>query len=122
MEYLQWRYGIEALHYRTFLGRRGVQDGVAFVRVRRRGAAREAVLADVLVPGGNPSAHARLERQVCRGVDADYVLRLSRSVAARDGFVRLPRQGPILVWRDVCESRGPRLAEWDLSLGDIELF
>lgn len=122
VEYLQWRYGIEPLHYRTFLGASGVRDGVAFVRVRRRGVAREAVLADVLVPGGDSKVKARLVRRVCREVDADYVLSFSRAVADGAGFVRMPRQGPVLVCRAVCDSPRPRLGDWDLSLGDIELF
>jgi GNAT superfamily N-acetyltransferase len=122
VEYLQWRYGIETLGYRVFVGGGGPRDGVAFVRVRRRGAAREAVVADVIAPGGSRAATARLIRQVCREVDADYAIRVGAAVAGPDGFVRLPRQGPILTWRAVCETQRPALREWELSLGDIELF
>jgi hypothetical protein len=36
--------------------------------------------------------------------------------------MRLPRQGPILTWRDICETTMPMLPSWDVTLGDIELF
>jgi hypothetical protein len=36
--------------------------------------------------------------------------------------VPLPGQGPLLVWRSVILTTRPALADWSLSLGDIELF
>jgi hypothetical protein len=39
-----------------------------------------------------------------------------------DAVIPLPRQGPTLVWREVCEREMPALERWNLSLGDIELF
>ena len=38
------------------------------------------------------------------------------------GFVRFPGQGPILTWRAVGQTQMPTLTEWDVSLGDIEVF
>jgi hypothetical protein len=36
--------------------------------------------------------------------------------------VPLPRQGPILTWRAITQTDMPPLGQWDLALGDIELF
>ena len=74
--FLAWRYGAPLLQYRAVLGPRGVDDGVAIVRIRRRGDAREAVVASVLVPAGSARAKRALVREVCRAVrpDADYLL------------------------------------------------
>ena len=43
-------------------------------------------------------------------------------VERANGFVRLPGQGPILTWRGVCDAHMPALADWDLTMGDVELF
>ncbi len=40
----------------------------------------------------------------------------------RDGFMPLPGGGPILTWRGVCDLGPPPLPNWDLRLGDLELF
>ena len=41
------------------------------------------------------------------------------------GFRRpslVPGQGPILTWRALAQTTRPPLGDWDLALGDIELF
>ncbi|MFM8971073.1 MAG: hypothetical protein ACKOOG_00210, partial [Actinomycetota bacterium] len=105
--------------YRAVVGRGGLADGVAILRVRARGDAREAALCEVLAPDDAPSARRALVRAVRRRVDADYVLRLG---TPRDGLLPLPGQGPILTWRSVTETTVPPLDAWSLTLGDIELF
>jgi hypothetical protein len=52
---------------------------------------------------------------------ADYALRVGRPNAG-GGFVPLPGQGPVLTWRALTDSKMPTLREWDLTLGDVELF
>ena len=73
-----------------------------------------------------PSARAERElvrrmRRAVRGV-ADYMVALG----ARPGpdFLPLRNQGPIMTWREVADrsSAMPPLADWALTLGDIELF
>jgi GNAT superfamily N-acetyltransferase len=120
--YLQWRYAVPPLGYRVLTGGSGVADGVVVFRVRRRGAAREIVLDEVLVPGGARGRAADLLKRLATRVSGDYIIRAGGSVLPADGFLRLPRQGPILTWRHLCETRMPTLAEWDLTMGDIELF
>jgi hypothetical protein len=84
--------------------------------------ATEATLCDVLVPAGEHAAAARLMRSVARVGDADYAIRLGHYGLDRSGYVPLPRQGPILTWRAVCDDHPPARDEWQLALGDVELF
>ena len=116
---LEWRYGSELLSYRIVTGAAGIEDGIAVVRVRQRGDAREAALCEVIAPNDDARARKALVKAVTNQVDADYVLRLGTN---RDGLLPLPKQGPILTWRGVTETEMPALDDWMLTLGDIELF
>ncbi len=118
--YLRWRYGTPLLAYRAIAAPTGVQDGIAFFRIRGRGKAREAALCDVIAAGAEVKAQAALTRAVTHSADADYVIRLGGGIVAPGGLLRLPGQGPLLTWRAL-RSQVPPDA-WDLSLGDIELF
>lgn len=121
-EHLAWRYGTGLLGYRAVTAAEGLEGGVAFVRVRRRGAAREVVVADVLTPGREPSLVRALLHRVRAEVAGDYLIRLGGSPLPFDGFVRLPRQGPVLTWRAVTDPVMPALRSWALTLGDIEFL
>jgi GNAT superfamily N-acetyltransferase len=117
VEYLRWRYGFEPLDYRAVVHHDNAMGGLAFFRVRRRGAAHEAVLCEVLAPDGDRGEGRRLARDVARVAGADYLVRVAGS---RDACMRVPRAGPILTWRPLRASTpGWR---WDLTLGDVELF
>lgn len=120
-EVLHWRYaGFQALAYRAATGPGGVADGVALFRLRRRGPAVEAMLGEVLVPGGDAGRAGALAKAVLRESGADYaIVTGGRSLP---GFVPLPGQGPVLTWRGVCAPAAPPLAQWALTLGDVELF
>jgi GNAT superfamily N-acetyltransferase len=119
VEYLRWRYGFGPLGYRAIVVRGDVAEGLALFRVRRRGTASEAALCEVLAPGGDRATGRRLVRDVAAAAGADYLLRVA---GARDGCVSLPRQGPILTWRPLCDTLHPRRQDWNLTLGDVELF
>ncbi len=119
---LQWRYaGFPALAYRAHCGPGGVAGGLAMFRLRRRGGAVEAMLGDVLAPGGDARLAARLARDVLRVSGADYAVATAGGRSWR-GFVPLPGQGPVLTWRAAGAGGRPPMAAWDLSLGDVELF
>lgn len=120
--FLAWRYGFEEHQYRTLLAGSGVAEGFALFRVRRRGAAREAVVCDLLVPGGEPGPARHLLRRVVRRSGADYAIRLGGTGPRWDGFVPVPGRGPALVWRGLSSSRCPDPRSWRLVLGDVELF
>ncbi len=118
---LRWRYGGDLLQYRAVVGTRGLGDGVAIVRVRRRGAAKELALALVLAP--DPARARALVGATLRAArrEADYVVAIGDR--PNPTFVPLPGAGPTLTWREVATADPmPALAQWSLSLGDIELF
>lgn len=64
-EHLRWRYGFEPLHYRAIQ----TDEAIAVIRLRRRGPATEAVVAEVASP--SVAATRRLFRSIRRldGVD-----------------------------------------------------
>ncbi|MGH8978827.1 MAG: GNAT family N-acetyltransferase [Acidimicrobiia bacterium] len=122
VDYLRWRYSFEPLTYRALALDDDTERGVAVFRVRRRGTATEAALCEVLVPSADIAAAHTLERAVGNATDADYVIRLGGS-SATSKFLRLPGQGPMLTWRDVSGSQTPPgIDDWQLQLGDVELF
>jgi GNAT superfamily N-acetyltransferase len=122
-DYLRWRYGFDALGYRALAADGEPARGLAVFRLRRRGAATEAALVELLVPHGAPEVARSLRRDVARVSAADYVIRIGGPAVETTGFVRLPRQGPILTWRAVCATGpAPGVGSWDLALGDVELL
>jgi GNAT superfamily N-acetyltransferase len=120
-EYLRWRYGFPQLHYRVLTAPGGIGEGLVVFRIRRRGAATEAALCEVLVPGDDTATTRHLLSELLRETRADHAVRLGPPRPAL-GFLPVPGQGPTLVWRDVCEPTPPPPQDWHLSLGDIELF
>lgn len=123
LAHLSWRYGFEPLRYRAVALGADPAEGLAVFRLRRRGAAVEAALCEVLVPRDDRRAARRLAGEVARCSGADYVIRLGGPLVDRAGFVRLPGQGPRLTWRGVDPSGAwgaPRSIA--LALGDIELL
>jgi GNAT superfamily N-acetyltransferase len=119
--FLRWRYAMGPLRYRVLLRTGRVEDGFVVFRLRRRGAAVEATIGDVLVPGGDRRLERELLRAVRREARPDYLIRVQRPPITKSAL-RLPRQGPRLTWRAVGRTDAPPLADWDLRLGDIELF
>lgn len=118
--YLRWRYGFEPLAYRALLAGSSAADGMLVFRLRRRGAATELVVGDLLLTDTSGSAARRLLRTALRTTGADYALGLH--AVEGTGLFRLPGQGPMLTWRALAHEAMPSLAEWKLTLGDIELF
>ena len=118
---LRWRYGSGPLSYRAVLRTDRVEDGVALYRLRQRGPAIEATIGDVLVPGADARLDRELIDRVRREGRPDYLIRAQRRpIAGRS--VRLPGQGPVLVWRRLGPAAPavPVLGDLDLRLGDIE--
>jgi predicted N-acetyltransferase YhbS len=119
--FLAWRYGTPLLGYRAVVTADGIERGVAIVRVRTRGTAREVVLATILLPAdGSRAALGRLLQAVRRAArgHADYLL----GVGSIPGAMPLPRFGPIVTTRSVVRTAPQALRELRLALGDIELF
>jgi glycosyltransferase involved in cell wall biosynthesis len=110
-EYVRWRYTGGPVTYRAVSG----PDGTALVRVRRRGAVGELVLADTF--GTPPMGPVALLRRA----GCNHALGLGRP-DWRHGLVPAPGQGPTLTWRAVNQQAMPPLGNWALSLGDVELL
>jgi hypothetical protein len=118
--YLRWRYGGGPIAYRALLSGATIRDGVVFFRLRRRGSATEAVIADVLIPGGDGRVVGRLCRQAVQSSAADYGVGIGCVRPRR--WVPIPAGGPLLTWRALARDDPPPLGGWNLSTGDIELF
>ena len=120
VERLRWRFGTELLGYRAVVASDGIRGGLALVRVRRRGNARELVIAALFVPGGDASARRSLARRVRHAAraDADYAL----AAGAVPGFIPAPGGGPALTTRSLSVAAPTSVDEFDFAMGDIELF
>lgn len=114
-DHLLWRYGFEPLHYRVIRS----DEAAAVVRLRRRGAALEGVLAEIFSP--DAAATRRLLRRLGRELHVDHLLTLAAPPHPAPWLPTLPRLGPRLTVRDLAGS-GPALDEFRFALGDIELF
>jgi GNAT superfamily N-acetyltransferase len=121
--YMRWRYGFGPLDYRAVTLDANLRAGLAIFRLRRRGSALECALCEVLTPGDDPRVRRALVRSIARECGADYLVRLGGRLVDRSGFVRLPRQGPVLTWYPLADRPpGRHLREWTTTLGDVELF
>ena len=121
-EFMAWRYGFEPLAYRVMLTGDRLSDGLVVFRLRRRGAAVEAAVCDVIVPDEPRVSVSALLRRLLRESGADYAVRIGGRHVARAGSYPLPGQGPTLVWRSVSETAMAHADAWRLVLGDVELF
>lgn len=76
IDFLRWRYGLERLNYRAVRLGADAADGIAIYRERRRGAALEATVTEVLVPDVADAGRRRrrLLREVRRTTAGDYLL------------------------------------------------
>lgn len=124
IEFLRWRYGLTDLHYRAVTLGSDPAEGLAVFRVRRRGAALEATVTEVLVPDapGSDRAARTLLRRVARRSGADYALVGEQRRLALAPALKVPNLGPIVTWRTVTDPVAPELATWTLGMGDLELF
>jgi GNAT superfamily N-acetyltransferase len=120
VEYLRWRYGSTTVKYRAMLVGRTPEEGLVFFRLRDRGEAVEAVIAESITP---PVGHRSLPgaiRRILRESGADYAVTLGRPRTPRS--VPAPNSGPLLTWRPLSDRRSCPLQSWDLCAGDVELF
>lgn len=119
-EFFRWRYRFSPLRYRALPVGDCLSDGVVVFRVRRRGAALEAAVCDVVAPQG-----ARLGpafREIARQTGADYLLASASSVGRGAGFLPALGLGPVVTWKPVNRAGIPPMSQLGLALGDIELF
>lgn len=121
VRFLRWRYAAGPIRYRALLRSSDVTDGVALIRLRTRGSAIEATIADVIVPGDDQRLRGAMVSQVLAAGRPDYAISVGRAAVSRAGL-RVPTLGPRLTWRALRRRDQPPARGWDLRLGDIELF
>jgi len=118
--FLSWRYRFGPLHYRVWRLGSSLSDGVIVFRVRRRGAALEIAICDVLAP---PRTRLRAPlRDIVRRVGADYMIAATSSVGLTAGFLPAVGLGPVVTWKPINRTGVPVMKDLELVLGDIELF
>jgi len=117
--FLRWRYASAVLPYRAIVSPEGPERGVALTRVRRRGNAREIVVAAILA-SADRRARRRLLHEVRRTVrgQADYILGMS----PLPGLAPVPFIGPVVTTRDLSERAPKSIVDFCLTMADIELF
>jgi glycosyltransferase involved in cell wall biosynthesis/GNAT superfamily N-acetyltransferase len=113
--FYRWRFGTDLLHYQVVEH----DDGAVVVRARRRGPALE--LVHVASLGLDTAGADRAMARAVRAAGADHAIRLG-GARLLHGQVPLPGGGPVLTWRTVTRPGMPPLANWALTMGDIELF
>lgn len=115
IHFLRWRYASAVLGYRAV---ETGTDQALILRERRRGDAREMVIAEVL--GSNTGIGDRAAASALSASRCDHALRAGRPSLYR-GFLPLPAV-PLLTFRALNLKSAPPLNNWALTLGDIELF
>lgn len=131
-QFLVWRYGqAPGLDYRclTLLSPAGELRGLAFGRLRHRGALAELTLSDLVVAEGDGVAARRLLRAARRSgadhvaVHAPHGSPLWRA-ARLSGYLPVPRYGLGLVAnpRQTLPVDPFDVRAWSLTLGDLEVF
>jgi GNAT superfamily N-acetyltransferase len=130
--FLAWRYGRHpAVRYGFVpVEQDGHLAGFAILRPNRRFGLREVVLAEVFLRPGEPHAGKRLMSRVVKEARGDYCVaacspgtreqRLLRGAL----FFRVPGRGITLTVRSLNRMHIDPAApgNWDLTLGDLEVF
>jgi GNAT superfamily N-acetyltransferase len=131
-EYLRWRYSrYPNVNYGVVYGGGTAAAGCAILRSSTRFGLKEAVIADLLLPSPDERMASSLLNNLKRGVKADYLIAyfpegsFPRRMLHKHGFHRVPRGGQNftvkILARDLpCDPR--LLQNWDISLGDLEVF
>lgn len=120
--FLKWRFSQCPVGYRVWLAGTSMRQGVVIFRLRRRGSAIEAVIADGIFPRDAGKRFVnRACRELLRATGADYAVALGSSRPR--GWLPLRGMGPILTWRPLAwSSPVPELECWSFTTGDLELF
>ena len=134
-EYLRWRYvSSPAFDYRAVWELDGDEGAVVIFRAKDDGRLPELRLCQVLAgPGARSQKMGRgLIRWLASRSSAHFASAMTSSGTAsqrllvRSGFLPAPRLGPVMTVRPLATQNGGldplRRADWDLSIGDLELF
>lgn len=133
-DYLHWRYGQHpTIQYGVYAEKdasSGQLLGFAILRPNQRHGWQEVVLTDLFLTQPNKDIGKQLLHNLARHIRADYLIAhfaehtLELHLLQRSAFLRLPRQGMIFTVRPLQPGLDKliRPDQWDLSLGDLEIF
>jgi GNAT superfamily N-acetyltransferase len=133
LEYLDWRYGQHpTVHYGVYAETTTTNQlvGFAILRPNARYGWQEIVLTELCLAGPDEATGRRLLRNLTRQLRGDYVIAhfaeatTERRLLRQSGFFRLPRQQMIFTVRPLQPGLEwlSQPAQWDLTLGDLEIF
>jgi hypothetical protein len=135
LDYLTWRYGRHpsiqyGVHVLTAAGDARRLLGFALLRPNVRQGWQELVLADLFLAQWQTDPARRLLHGLARAVQADYVIAhfaeasRERDLLRRTGFWRVPQRRlvfTVMPLQDI-DPLPVEARQWDMSLGDLELF
>ncbi len=133
LDYLRWRYSrYPNVNYGVvYQGKNGAPPGCAILRSSTRFGLKEVVMAEMLLPGSDKDIASSLLNELKGSIKADYLIAyfpegsFERQVLRRHGFHQVPWAGQNFTVNVLgpdlpCDPRS--LGNWDISLGDLELF
>ena len=133
LDYLRWRYSeYPYANYMAFYQERsGVLSGCIILRPNARFGLKEVVLDELLLPNLDDGLASSLLDELERCLKADYLITyfpkrsFQRDILRKHGFHQVPRGGQNFVVKMLAShlSCNPMvIGNWDLSIGDLEIF
>jgi GNAT superfamily N-acetyltransferase len=131
--YLKWRYSEHPyIDYKViYLEKNGVLSGCLILRPSTRFGLKEIVINELLLPGSDKSMASSLMKELKRFSNADYIIAyfhkdsFQRHVLQKHGFFQVPAGGQNYAVNPLTPGLkiDPLvLGNWDISLGDLEVF
>lgn len=131
--YLDWRYGQHPhIQYGVYTeaDATGQLLGFAILRPNLRYGWQESVLAELLLGEQTITFGAQFLHRLRKQLQSDYLIAhasprtLEYQLLRRVGFLRAPRRGMIFTTRPLQDAMAAinQPANWDLTLGDLEIF
>ncbi|MEZ4729007.1 MAG: GNAT family N-acetyltransferase [Caldilineaceae bacterium] len=131
--YLDWRYGQHPhIHYGVY-AERDLTDkvtGFAILRPNLRYGWCETVLTELFLTHPDSQSGCSFLRRMVKQLQSDYVIAHAAAqtnelqMLQQSGFLRVPRQGLIFTIRPLqpFAAQWGEATQWDLTLGDLEIF
>ena len=133
LDYLRWRYSeYPYVNYVTlYREKNGVLLGCIILRPNTRFGLKEVIVDELLLSRPDENLATSLFDELKRCLKADYIITyfprgsFQRDILSRNGFRQVPKGGQNFIVKNLaphlpCDPTV--LGNWDLSLGDLEIF